>query len=82
MNQTPEDSTSGDETVAPLRSVHTSNLPQILEELGASILVTTYQSGHLVMLRPDNGVLNTHFRIFEKPMGLALGGSRLAIGTS
>lgn len=66
----------------PLRSVHTSNVPDILEQLGASILVTTYQSGHLVMLRAENGVLNTHFRIFEKPMGMAIDSNRLSIGTA
>src|SRR5262249_2170570 len=54
----------------------------ILQELGASILVTTYQAGKLVMLRPDGDRLNTHFRGFSKPMGLAIDGDRLAIGTS
>ncbi len=66
----------------PLRSVHTSNFSAILQELGISILVTTYQAGKLVMLRPDGNRLNTHFRTFAKPMGLALHGDRLAIGTS
>lgn len=45
-----------------------------------SILLTTYQAGRLVMLRNDGGVLNTHFRNFPKPMGLALTPNRLAIG--
>jgi uncharacterized protein (TIGR03032 family) len=64
----------------PLRSVHTSNLPQILAEGRFSLLVTTYQAGKLVLLRNDNGVLNTHFRNFLKPMGLAVQGGKLAIG--
>src|SRR5262249_13371299 len=51
-------------------------------ELGISVLVTTYQAGKLVMLRPDGDRLNTHFRSFSKPMGLAVHGDRLAIGTS
>ena len=42
--------------------------------------VTTYQAGKLVVLRNDNGVLNTHFRNFMKPMGLAVEGGKLAIG--
>jgi hypothetical protein len=67
---------------APLRSIHTSNFPAILQELGISVLVTTYQAGKLVMLRPDGDRLNTHFRGFSKPMGLAVDGDRLAIGTS
>jgi uncharacterized protein (TIGR03032 family) len=67
---------------APLRSVHTTNFPAILEQLGLTVLVTTYQAGKLVMLRPDGDVLNTHFRRFSKPMGLARAGDRLAIGTA
>jgi len=66
----------------PLRSVHTSNFPSILEHLGISLLVTTYQAGRLVMLRAEDGVLNTHFRLFSKPMGLAVQPNRLAIGTT
>jgi len=61
--------------------VHTSNFPTILDQLGISILVTTYQAGKLVMLRADGDVLNTHFRTLVKPMGLAIQGDRLAIGT-
>src|SRR5205085_2281330 len=44
--------------------------------------VTTYQAGKLVMLRPDGERLNTHFRSFSRPMGLAVAGDRLAIGTT
>jgi hypothetical protein len=40
-----------------LRSVHTTNFPQLLSQLGASLLVTTYQAGKLVLLRNDKGVL-------------------------
>jgi len=29
----------------PLRSVHTSNFPDLLAQLGSSLLVTTYQAG-------------------------------------
>lgn len=67
----------------PLRSVHTANFGPLLRELGASVLVTTYQAGKLVVLRRDEGgTLNTHFRTFSRPMGLAAGGGRLAIGTA
>ena len=64
----------------PLRSVHTASFPQILSQRGISLLVTTYQAGRLVVLRAQGGVLNTHFRGFPKPMGLAIRGNRLAIG--
>jgi uncharacterized protein (TIGR03032 family) len=68
-------------TPAPLRSVYTENFPASLDALNASLMVTTYQAGKLVMVRADNGVLNTHFRSFNVPMGLALSGDRLAVGT-
>src|SRR5262245_56187744 len=66
----------------PLRSGHTTTFAEILQQFGLSLLVTTYQAGKLVMLRADQGVINTHFRSFPKPMGLALLGGRLAIGTA
>jgi uncharacterized protein (TIGR03032 family) len=66
---------------APLRAVHTSNFPALLRQLGASLLVTTYQAGKLVMVRDEGDHLNTHFRGFQAPMGMALSGDRLAVGT-
>jgi uncharacterized protein (TIGR03032 family) len=66
----------------PLRSVHTSNFPMILEQLGISLAVSTYQAGKLVFIRNDGGVINTHFRAFNKPMGMAVKGQRLALGTA
>ncbi len=66
----------------PLRSVHTHTLPQVLDQLGISLVVSTYQAGKLIVMRAESGVLNTHFRVFQKPMGIALQGDRLAIGTA
>ena len=61
-------------TPPPCRSCSTSSR--------ISVLVTTYQAGKLVMVRDEGDHLNTHFRTFQAPMGLALAGDRLAIGTS
>ena len=44
------------------------------------MLVTTYQAGKLVVLREDGGLLITHFRNLNKPMGLARDGGKLAVG--
>jgi uncharacterized protein (TIGR03032 family) len=68
----------------PLRAVHTPNFPTLLQRLGASLLITTYHAGKLVMLRDEGDHLNTHYRTFQAPMGLALtdGGANLAIGTT
>lgn len=69
------------DAAAPLRSVHTTNFPEILRRLHTSLLVTTYQAGKLIALRPDGDTLNTHFTNFRKPMGLVADGQRLVIGT-
>src|SRR3954452_16648474 len=67
-----------------LRAAHTANFPALLRRLGASLLVTTYQAGKLVIVRDEGEQLNTHYRAFQSPMGLALadGGTRLALGTT
>src|SRR3954469_10986414 len=65
----------------PLRAVHTPNFPALLRQLGASLLVTTYQAGKLVLVRDEGDHPNTHFRGFQAPMGMALSGNRLALGT-
>lgn len=65
-----------------LRSVSTTSLPELLTELGSSVLVSTYQTGNVVALRAHETALNTHFRALESPMGIAVSGDRLAIGTA
>jgi uncharacterized protein (TIGR03032 family) len=62
--------------------VHTPNFPSLLRQIGASLLVTTYQAGKLVMVRDEGDHLNTHYRSFQGPMGLALHRERLALGTT
>jgi uncharacterized protein (TIGR03032 family) len=63
--------------------VHTTNFGPLLGELGLSLLVTTYQAGKLVVVRRDlQGTINTHFRVFNRPMGLAVDGDRFAMGTA
>ena len=66
----------------PLRSKHTSNFPALLERLGISLAVTTYQAGKLVLLRTEGDQVNTHFRNFLRPMGLAADATCLAVGTA
>jgi uncharacterized protein (TIGR03032 family) len=70
------------ENPQPLRAVHTPNFPALLRQLGASLLITTYQAGKLVIVRQEGDHLNTHFRVFQSPMGMALSGDRLAIGAA
>ncbi len=65
---------------APLRSIHTSNFPDLLQQLGISLVVSTYQAGKVIVVRSDGNTLNTHFRVFPKPMGLAVNYGKIAIG--
>lgn len=65
----------------PFSSQHTPSFPSLLNFLGASVLVSTYQAGQLIILRSQDDVLNTHFCALEKPMGLATHDGRLAVGT-
>lgn len=63
------------------RSIYTSGVPALLRELGVSLLVSTYQSGRVIAVRADGDRLNTHFRAFASPMGIAVGPRYLALGT-
>ena len=80
IGETPQ--TDQQDNAQALRSVHTTTFPRILESFGITLAVTTYQAGKLVFLRRDGDVINTHFRGFPKPMGLAVGHQRLAVGTA
>src|ERR1044071_7062901 len=73
-----------------LRSVFTSSLAEIFAQLNLSLAVSTYQAGKVILVRYDGGAaggngqggtINTHFRNFQKPMGIAVQGNRLAIGS-
>src|SRR5260370_5609059 len=83
-NSAPAPSLNGTVDPGPLLAAHTPNFPALVRQLGASLLVTTYQAGKLVMVRDQGSHLNTHYRTFQSPMGLALadGGAKLAIGTT
>src|SRR5579884_3514383 len=69
-------------TEASFTSSHTSNFPVLLRELGISLVVSTYQAGKLILVRAQGETLNTHFRNFFSPMGVAYQSDtgRLAIG--
>lgn len=63
-------------------SVHTPAFAEILHAVGASLIVTTYQSNRVILVRAENAkTLNTHLRTFKSPMGVAVGNQAFAIGT-
>src|SRR6185295_1340641 len=63
------------------RYTQTESFVALLHELGASLLVSTYQANKLLAVRANGQGLSTLVRTFDKPMGLAVDSRRLAIGT-
>ena len=57
----------------------TDSFAALLQQLGASLLVSTYQANKLLVARAAGGGLSTLVRTFERPMGLAVDGQRLMI---
>lgn len=74
--------TTATEEDASFSSSYTSNFPELLRELGISLVVSTYQAGKLIIVRAQGEELNTHFRPFFSPMGVAYDADsgRLAVG--
>lgn len=74
--------TSSFDPNAPLRSVHTQSFNVLLSQMGLSLVVSTYQAGKLILMRADGNAVNTHFRVFDKPMGVAADREKIAVGTT
>jgi uncharacterized protein (TIGR03032 family) len=68
-------------TSVPLRFTQSDSFVALLHQLGATLLVTTYQAQQLLTLRADGNGISMLVRTFDKPMGLAIDGRRLALGT-
>jgi len=75
-------STSSASDAAAFGSVYTRGVAEVLATCPGALAVTTYQSGRLVLLRSDGQGINTHFKGFPSPMGIAAVGDRLAIATA
>src|SRR3954452_20798290 len=79
-NATPSASPAAPAAVE-FRYTQTDGFVQLLHRLGASLLVSTYQANKLLAVRAGSGGVSTLVRTFDKPMGLAVAGGRLALGT-
>jgi uncharacterized protein (TIGR03032 family) len=53
----------------------------VLKQLGASLLVSTYQANKLLAVRAVGDGLSTLLRTFDRPMGMAVAKGRMALGT-
>lgn len=70
-------------TNLPFQFVYSSDFAALLQSLGASLAVTTYQAGKLMLVRADGGKLSLLLRSCERPMGLCLDPrrERMFVGT-
>lgn len=65
----------------PFHYTQTDSFVSLLTELGASLLVSTYQANKLLVVRAARGGLSTLVRTFDQPMGLAVDPQRLTVGS-
>jgi len=64
-----------------VRYDHSPTLPTILENLQATLLITTYQAGKLLAVGAHDGRLQVSFSNYDHPMGVAASPQGLAVGT-
>jgi uncharacterized protein (TIGR03032 family) len=69
------------ESRSPFTSASTATFAQALAQIGSSLLISTYQTGRLVCARLRDDGVNTHFREYDKPMGIAVAPGRIVLGT-
>ncbi len=60
---------------------HSDSLPELLTQLRLSVLISTYQTGHLVVIAARQGRLVLSFHQFERAMGIAVKPGSLAVCT-
>ncbi|MCL4202553.1 MAG: TIGR03032 family protein [Pirellulaceae bacterium] len=74
----PGDRTSG---MREVRFEYSPDFPGILQHLNATLAITTYQAGKLVLVGADADRLVFTFHGFEQAMGVAVAADALAVGS-
>ena len=74
-----ENSAAGERRL-PVPFEYSPRLPEILSHLNASIVISTYQAGKVLVIGVHNQQLQISFLDFDRPMGIAVGPDRIAIG--
>jgi hypothetical protein len=64
-----------------IRCTHSDSLPELLSRLRLSVLISTYQTGHLVVVAARQGRLVLTFHQFDRAMGIAVKPGMIAICT-
>jgi len=68
-------------TAVAFHYTQTESFVALLAELGASLVISTYQANKLLVVRAQGPGLSTLVRTFDQPMGLAVDANRLTVGT-
>jgi uncharacterized protein (TIGR03032 family) len=69
------------QNLPPLSCTYTPEFLNILSQLGCTLVLSTYQAGKVILLSVHDNKLIQLPRTFNKPMGLAVDGHRLAVAT-
>lgn len=79
----PAPSTADDAKTEAFALTTSRQFPDWLADSGASLALTTYQSGKVILVgtNKESGRLSIFERTLERPMGMAFEGKRLAIAT-
>lgn len=64
-----------------IRCSHSESLPTLLTQLRLSVLISTYQTGHLVVVAAKHGRLVLTFHQFDRAMGIAVKPGTIAVCT-
>jgi uncharacterized protein (TIGR03032 family) len=70
-----------DQEFRDVRCSHSDSLPELLAQLRVSVLISTYQTGHLVVVAVQEGRLVLTFHQFERAMGIAIKRGTIAVCT-
>jgi uncharacterized protein (TIGR03032 family) len=64
-----------------VRCSHSESFPALLAQLRLSVLISTYQTGHLVVVSAREGRLTLSFHQFDRAMGIAVKPGTIAVCT-
>jgi uncharacterized protein (TIGR03032 family) len=78
-NTTPPER-NGTPAAREIRHEYTRTFPALLNQLGVSLLVSTYQAGKVVAVGVAQGDLTLSYHNFERAMGLAVKPDGIAVG--
>ncbi|HXD89195.1 MAG TPA: TIGR03032 family protein [Urbifossiella sp.] len=79
--RTGEGSPAAPEKTRDIHFAYSENMPALFKELNCSLLISTYLIGNVVAISNEANRLTASFHLFDRPMGMAVSESRIAVGT-